>query len=290
MTTAKGFGVLFLSLALLWGCSRSTNNTEEEVQIARVGDVVLTLDDLEGLNFGDSPKDSLILLNAFAKKWVQEQIMYQKAQTQLASSSTQFEKQLEAYKKSLFIYSFQQQLVQDGLDTTITQQAVEEYYKMNEKHFLLKSDILKLRLAIFPLKTKPNPRIRTLFCDFSSNKITALEAVLRVKAKSFFLNDTSWMTISDASKLLPVEFDLNRERLSKNNLIEMQDSTGLYWLYIRDMKMKKSISPLEFETARIKAILLHQKKQGYIKELEEKWVKESLNDKTAEMYVGQPIK
>jgi hypothetical protein len=289
MTRAQGLGSLFLGLALSFGCLKSTNNPVKEVHIARVGDVVLTVDDLEGLNFGDNPKDSLIFLNAFVKKWIQEQIMYQRAQKQLASSSIQFEKQLEAYKKSLFIYSFQQQLVQDGLDTNITQQAVEDYYKMNEKHFLLKSDILKFRLAIFPLKTKPNTRIRSLFCDFTPNKGSSLESVLRVKAKSFFLNDTSWMSITDASKLLPSGFDLNRERLSKNNLIELQDSTSLYWLYIRDMKMKKSISPLEFETARIKAILLHQKKQSFIKELEEKWVIESLNDKTAEIYVGQPI-
>jgi hypothetical protein len=107
-----------------------------------------------------------------------------------------------------------------------------------------------------------------------------------VKAKSFFLNDTSWISVSEVSKLLPANFDLDRERLTKNTLFEIQDSTGLNWLWIRDVKIKKTVSPLEFEIPRIRAILLHQKKQIFLNDLERKWVQEALTEKNAEIYVG----
>lgn len=64
----------------------NTNNV-----IARVGNSTLSPEDIIGLNFGDNPEDSLILLGSFAHKWVEEQVLYQRAQKELASSSSTFE-------------------------------------------------------------------------------------------------------------------------------------------------------------------------------------------------------
>ena len=50
--------------------------------------------------------------------------------------------------------------------------------------------------------------------------------------------------------------------------------------------MKKTVSPLEFEIPRIRAILLHQKKQIFLNDLQRKWVQEALTEKNAEIYVG----
>jgi hypothetical protein len=286
MINAFRVGIAVWSLPLFFGCSSGSTPSNTNNVIARVGNSTLSPEDIIGLNFGDNPEDSLILLGSFAHKWVEEQVLYQRAQKELASSSATFEKQLEAYRKSLFIYSYQQQLVGESMDTVISDQAVEAYYRQNEKHFLLKSDILKFRLAVFPSKAALTAKIKKAFTDSETKNVPALESFLRVKAKSFFLNDTSWISVSEVSKLLPANFDLDRERLTKNTLFEIQDSTGLNWLWIRDVKMKKTVSPLEFEIPRIRAILLHQKKQIFLNDLERKWVQEALTEKNAEIYVG----
>ncbi|MBM3170999.1 MAG: hypothetical protein FJZ75_05240 [Bacteroidetes bacterium] len=280
-------GVLLVGFAILLSCSSGNKPVENGAVIAKVGSATLNPEDISGLNFGDNAEDSLMLLSAFAHKWVEEQVLYQRAQKELASSSSIFERQLEAYKKSLFIYSFQQQLVGESMDTAISDQAVEAYYLQNEKHFLLKTDIVKFRLAIFPSKAKPPAKIRAMFSDLNSKKIPALESFLRVNSKSFFLNDTAWISVSDVSKLLPSSLELSHEKLSKKSFIELNDSTGLHWLWIQDVKMKKTVSPLEFEIPRIRAILLHQKKQIFLKDLERKWVQQALTEKTAEIYVGK---
>lgn len=272
----------------LMSCSGSSGPLAGEYVVARVGDSRLTLDDLNGVNFGGNPQDSLSLLQAYASKWMQEQVLYQKAQKELAGSSSVFDKQLEAYRKSLFVYSYEQQLVEESMDTSISDEQVQAYYRQNEKHFLLKSDILKFRLAVFPLKSKIPPKIKALFTDGTSRKLPSLESFLGVKAKSFFLNDTTWMSISDVDKLLPEGFDIDGERLKRNGFFEFQDSTSLYWFWIRDLKIKKTISPLEFEIPRIRAILLHQKKQAFLNEKTSQWVQEALTSKTAEIYVQIP--
>ena len=272
----------------LMGCSGSSGPMEGDYVVARVGDAKLTLEDLEGINFGGNPKDSLSLLQAYASKWMHEQVLYQKAQQELAGSSSVFDKQLEAYRKSLFVYSYEQQVVGESMDTSISIEQVQEYYRQNEKHFLLKSDILKFRLAVFPLKTKVPAKIKALFVDGTSRKLPSLESFLGVKAKSFILNDTTWMAISDVDKLLPEGYDIYEERLKRNGFYEFQDSTGMYWFWIRDLKIKKTISPLEFEIPRIRAILLHQKKQAFLNEQTKKWVQEALTSKTAEIYVQIP--
>ena len=173
------------------------------------------------------------------------------------------------------------------MDTSISDKDVEAYYLQNEKHFLLKSDIVKFRLAIFPSEAKPNSKLKSIFSQFDPKKVHALESFLRVNSKSFFLNDTSWTSISDVSKLLPPSFELSQERLSKNSFFEVIDSSGLHWLWIQDVKIKKSVSPLEFEIPRIRAILLHQNKQIFLNNLERKWVQQALTEKIAEIYVGK---
>lgn len=277
-----------LLIAGFLGCSGSSRPTAGGSVVARVGQEELTLEDLEGINFGANLQDSLSLLQAYAAKWIQEQVLYQKAQKELAGNSSTFDKQLEAYRKSLFVYSYEQQVVKESMDTSISMEQVDAYYRQNEKHFLLKSDILKFRLAVFPEKAKVPTKIKALFVDEDSRKSPSLESFLGVKAKSFFLNDTSWMAIADVDKLLPEGFDIFEERLKRTGFFEFQDSTGMYWFWIRDLKIKKTISPLEFEIPRIRAILLHQKKQAFLNEQTKQWVQEALTSKTAEIYVTNP--
>ena len=56
-----------------------------------------------------------------------------------------FQKQLEDYRKTLIIYSYEKELIRQKLDTNVAQEEIKAFYEENKQNFNLRDDILKVR-------------------------------------------------------------------------------------------------------------------------------------------------
>ena len=153
LSTKSIIKVLCLCL-LTSGCSLIAND-EEEQMVAQVYDYTLYQSDLEGLvPDGISSEDSMSIVDNYVDQWIRQMVILAKAEKNVKDDLS---KQLNEYRNSLLTYAYEQQMVDQMLDTNISEEQIQEYYNEHSGDFLLKSAIVK---AVYVKAPKNSPLYR----------------------------------------------------------------------------------------------------------------------------------
>ena len=120
---------------LLISCTQSKEN--EDALVVIVGNKTLAKSDLEeNIPSGLSYNDSLLAAEHYVRTWIIDVLMYDIAEKNTGDMA-QINRLVENYRKSLVIYHYQEQLINEKLIKKITEQELYEYYKNNREKFRL---------------------------------------------------------------------------------------------------------------------------------------------------------
>lgn len=88
--------------------------------------------DLENIFYeGISYNDSVLRSKVYIDKWVRNQLLVRQAENNLDPSQLDFSKRLEEYRNSLVINKYETELINQKLDTEVTEDQIQEYYNNN---------------------------------------------------------------------------------------------------------------------------------------------------------------
>jgi len=228
--------------------------------------------------------DSSYFVQLYMNDWVKKQLMLYHAEINLSIDMQDYHKQIEEYRASLLIYAYQQQLINQNFDTTIAEASVTDYYNQYKEKFKLNKNIFKGRYIVVE---KSAPKLSKLSKWYKSDKeesILELEDYCQQFAKEFYLADSSWQYFSLINNKLP-EFIQYEEYFLKNTRgVYFEDEQFFYYIYIKDYKIKGSISPLALEKDKIRNVLLNKNKIKYLKQLEDELYQNGLALKKIKIY------
>jgi len=228
--------------------------------------------------------DSSYFVQHYMNDWVKKQLMLYHAEINLSIDMQDYHKQIEEYRASLLIYAYQQQLINQNFDTTIAEASVTDYYNQYKEKFKLNKNIFKGRYIVVE---KSAPKFSKLSKWYKSDKeesILELEDYCQQFAKEFYLADSSWQYFSLINNKLP-EFIQYEEYFLKNTRgVYFEDEQFFYYIYIKDYKIKGSISPLALEKDKIRNVLLNKNKIKYLKQLEDELYQNGLALKKIKIY------
>ncbi len=176
-------------------------------------------------------------------------------------------KQIEDYKNSLIIYSYQQEYIRQKLDTNVSDSEIEDYYNKNKQDFELKNDIVRI---IYVKTGKKSPNLDKLKNWINSNDPKDRDKLSKYCyqfAENFFLNDQAWLMFDDVLKEIPIQTYNQDIFLQNNKFVQIEDSADIYFLGIKGYIVKNSISPLSFERENIKKIILNGRKIRMIEDM-----------------------
>jgi len=252
-------------------CKKHLHSNTETV-LARVGEEYLYISDVSN-NFisGMNKTDSLQMLHSMIDNWVQQELMIQHAERNLPDSLKNFSEQLENYKNNLLIYEFKKRLVEQQLDTLIQDDEIAEYYHNHEKDFQLKENIVQFAFIKIPVQSDSLDLAKEMIKSINDTATdrTLVENFCQNNTVDYFLNTEQWISFNDLLKSVPIE-TFNQEIYLKNNrFIEIKDHPYWYFINLKDFKIKEDVSPLAFETKKIRNIILNQRKLELLSRLEE---------------------
>lgn len=278
---------LLLSLAIfsvaLSSCNWLNNNKEEP--IARAFDMYLYKKDLEGIVPANvHGNDSIAIVKGFIDQWQQEIVLQKRAEKNIVIDETYIQEQLDNYRKSLIRFQYEQELVQQKLDTVVTQQEVEEYYNNNKDNFQLKKPILKVSYIKLSKDAPQISTVKKLFLSKDVRDRDLLEKYCFKYSNAFSLADTSWHYVDELAKTLPIERIGTNNFETLNRVFEISENNTLYLLILRGFKFRDSLSPLAFEKENIENLLLNQRKLKLISEMEKAIFREAQNNNELEVY------
>jgi hypothetical protein len=282
--------ILFLLLAtFLFGlASCNLLSGDKDVIAAKVYDFVLTEEALvQSIPSGLTPEDSVRVRTEYIQQWIREHVLLHQAienDLQLPEEVQSIEKQVEDYRNSLIIYQYTKKLVEQKLDTNVSEDEVEKYYRSHANDFVLKDDIIK----ILYLKLEKNARnigiARSLLRDYKASNYIKLEAIAEDRASNFFLDTSSWILFEDILKEIPLEIYNRSLYLQNNKYVEVEDSIYIYMLRVNAYRVQDGLSPLSFESERIRDLIVNGRKMLMIEQMKESIYKEAIENNKIKIF------
>ncbi len=264
-------------------CGKFTSN--EEQPIARAYDKYLYAKDIEGIvppNIHGN--DSIAIVRGFIDQWQHDMVLQHQAEENIQVDEKYIQEQLENYRKSLIRFQYEQELINQKLDTTVTEEEIAKYYEEHKKNFQLKKPILKVSYIKLSDKAPKIDMVKKLFTSKDVRDRDLLEKYCFKYSPAFSLMDTSWHYIDELEKTLPISKIGSYNYETLNRIFQISENNTLYLLILRGSKFRDSLSPLAFEKENIKNLILNQRKLKLISQMEREVFQEAQKNNELEVY------
>ncbi|WP_141675559.1 peptidylprolyl isomerase [Formosa haliotis] len=280
------YSVLIL-LAFLGLSSCQLFKTEDtRIPVARVNDSYLYQEDIKDLvNSGTSKEDSTLLVQNYITRWATQELLVEGAKRNLNETKlNNFQRLVNQYKNDLYSKAYLEALVTRSVDTAVSKQEAESYYNANIEAFKLNEDLIKFRYINVDENRLDYKDLETKFKRFNSEDKKELDSI-SIQFKSYALNDSIWIKVSQVLSKIPVVSAVNKDQLlKKSNFIQLKDSLGVYLMHVNDVLLRGSTAPLEYVKPTIDQIVINKRKLELIRDLEKDITKDAIKNKQFEIY------
>jgi len=272
----------FLILAFL-SLTISCFNVDNKQIIASVNEKDLLLSEV----LKEMPKateDSSLFIERYVNLWIRKQLMIYHAEINISSDLLDYEAQIAEYRSSLLIYAYQQELINQNFDTSVTAKEISDYYNQYRVEFKLVKNIFMGRYIVVD---KSAPNSKNLKKWYKSNKpddIDGLTDYCHQFAKEYYIADSSWQYFSSINNKLPKFITEEEYFLENTKGVWFEDQQYRHYIYIKNYQIKGSISPLSLEREKIRNVLLNKNKIQYLKQLEDELYQNALALKKIKIY------
>ena len=262
--------LLFLLIIIISAGCRNGNNASKRIPVAKAGDAILYLDQIpQIIQPGTSATDSSVIMQNYINKWGKKELLFQKAEDNLTPQyRDEINNQLAEARANLVIYHYQRQMILERMDTVITDTELENYYSANQFSFMLTSNIVKALFIKVPVETPNVNRIRTLARSNEQTDLQQLETLCFQFADKFDDFNEEWVPIDRISVELPQEINNQESFLRRTTFYEAADSEYLYFVTIRDYKLRSTLAPLEYVKEDIRRMIWNIRRIDFIQSLE----------------------
>jgi hypothetical protein len=229
-------------------------------------------------------EDSTFFIERYMNLWIRKQLMIYHSEINLSSDLLNYEAQIADYRSSLLIYAYQQELINQNFDTSITSNEISDYYNQYREEFKLVENIFMGRYIVVD---KSAPKSKNFKKWYKSNKpddIESLTDYCHQFAKEYYLSDSSWQYFSSINNKLPKFITEEEYFLENTKGVWFEDQQYRHYIYIKNYQIKGSISPLALEREKIRNVLLNKNKIQYLKQLEDELYQNALALKKIKIY------
>lgn len=276
---------LFVECDLIQMKNSKGSNQRGKV-LARVNDTYLYQDELEGMIAqGTTPSDSVLRVEGYIDSWIRKQLLIQEASQKMDINEADVERKVLDYRFSIIAYEYQELYIKQRLDTSISDEEIENYYRENIDNFILKQNIVQANYLKVPKTAPRTGRIREWMRSSQEKNLQELKSYCLAYSAAYHLTDSAWIVFDELVKGSPlVEIPNKIQFLKSHPYYETSDDNYLYFLKILQYRISDNTSPLEFVRDDIETILLNRRKVELAKRLEEEVYNRALEDNRIEVY------
>lgn len=277
--------LLLFSCVLFCGCYLFEKEEEREA-LARVNETYLYKEDILPLiDESITPEDSVLIVANFINRWATQQLLIDKALYNLSLKQQQeFDELVRNYRNELYTKAYSDALVAKQLDTSFNEKEIRDYYEEHLESFKLSEDLVKLRYINLDKNTLDFQEIKRRFTRFNDNDKEELDKVA-LQFKAYSLNDSVWVSSKSVyNKIGPLNDSNKSQLLKKSNFLQLEDSLGVYLVFVNDVLLRNEQAPFEYSNPTIKQILLNRRKADLVKELEKDLTRDAIENKQFEIY------
>lgn len=275
----------FLLLILLVSSCQLKEVSSDKI-VARVNNQYLYASEVnDHIRANLSSADSTSMAKNYINAWVKEQLLLEKAVFNLnPSQQTSLENLIRQYRNDIFIKTYQEEWLKSRMDTLVTPQEIEAYYKENKQNFKLHQDLVRGRYVQLPLANFNKASVSRALRRFNDSDRNYLDSI-SLQFNSAYLNDSVWFRpqafFNRINRSSPQEYD---RYLKSKRFFEIEDSIDLYLVFVEEVRRRNEIAPLSHLNPTLKQILLNKRKLETMRQFDNDILEEAIKNKTLEIY------
>jgi hypothetical protein len=281
----KGSFAILLGLLILGGCS-NFKDSSNRIVVARAGDNLLYQDQLPGVSgVSVSAEDSISIIRNYIDRWIKKELLVMKAEVNLSTEyQAEINQKLSETRANLMIYQYQQQMIFQRMDTTVSDSEIDSYYNENISTMVLSSAIVKALFIKIPIEAPNIDRVRQWYRSSRQEDMQNLESYCYQFADKFDDFGEEWLNLNFLLRELPTEISDHTRFLANNSYYETSDPSYYYFVNFRDSKAKGEAAPIEYLKGDIKNIILNNRKIKFLQELENGIYNEALRENSFKIF------
>lgn len=278
--------VIPLFFLLTVACNTPVRETDR-VAVARAGERVLFLDQIpSGLVVnGMSETDSISAVQSYIRQWSRKELLAIRAEENLTPEyKAEVNRQLNEMRNNLLIYQYQQQMIIQRLDTVVTDNELQDYYVGNLSTFTLTSNLVKALFAKVPATMPDLDKIRKLYKSSEPEDMNDLEDLCFQYAIRYDDYNDEWIPFTQLLLEVPLESSNQEQWLARNSAVELKDDQYVYFVAIREYKLRNSVAPFDYIRGQVKTIIINNRRNDFLQKLEDDIYNEAVRNNTLKVY------
>lgn len=275
--------VLFVFLS----CSQKAElqDADSDMALVNVNGKTLYKNEIsEVIPKGLNSTDSTMAAEAYIKMWIKNELIYEKAVENIADKDN-IDELVENYRQSLTIFTYQERLIKERLSKSVTDKEMKDYYDANPDKFDLESDLIK---GLFLKVPQTAPQLDDLRKWSKQGNEKAIESIEKYSLQNAVIYDyfyDKWVNLDDVLISIPHNLNGNTKQfLINNKSMEVQDSTYVYLLNIKEYVLAGNKMPFEYAKGHLLDIIVNQKRVTFLKTFEDELYKRALDKKQIKYY------
>lgn len=263
----------------------SGGESDSNPVVAKVYEKHLHLTDLQAIIPQNlNPDDSTLLAKNFIDQWVKKELKVKQAEMLFNPESSEIQKQLDDYRQSLLIHLWEKKMMEEKLDTIVTDREVFNYYQLHLEDFILKKDLVKMIYIQLNISQSDYYKLRkSLRYDYPED-MESVYAYCSENATQLIDFNNEWVYFEDAIQLVPNKITNPKYFISNNEYNEIIDNGHRHIVRVYDHKLAGDPSPLDRVWNDISNLILLKRKMELIKKLENESYNEAIKSSHIEIY------
>lgn len=252
-----------LALLTMTSCKHEVEHGGK-TPLVQVGDNFLYLEEVtQVLPYGISGNDSVAMVAEFVRKWVEEQILYEKAEHNVKGDE-RIERMVADYRRTLVLNNYEHMLLQQKMPEELSEEELQKYYNDNKQLFILEEPVVKGVFIKAPLTSPGLKDLKRWYKDNSDESLEQLEAYAFRNAVIYDYFYEHWVPLSYLEGKIFVDLAALANDFAAQRDIEVKDEEYCYLLHIEDYVMKGQAKPYDLARHEIIDLLANSRKVEFM--------------------------
>lgn len=251
--------IIFISCLLMVLACNQDPKSKEENPLATVFGKSLYPSDIQGIvGSGITSKDSALLVNSYIENWAKEQLIISIAEENIPDD-LDVNKLVEDYRKSLIRYTYEQKLVEQRLDSIVTDTDIEQYYKSALDQYQLDKTIVRGYFIKIPKDAPEQEKLKDWWKMKEEGDYQNIMDYSRMYGDKFLLEDSVWISVDYLAAEFPIS-SLKGGSVSGglNTITNGKDFN--YYIKVEKVVRQGQIAPLSYVKEKIIKVILRKRK------------------------------
>jgi len=226
-----------------------------------------------------SLRDSTAMADAYIENWVRDKLIISEAEKNLKTDPG-LNSMVAAYKESLIKSEYENDILNERLDTFISEKEYLDVYENYKDQFVLDDQIVKFWFAKIP---KALHEMNNFYGLWKDNDIDAIDQICENTQGKCQLNGNIWYTVSKLKTMMPERFVRDDQIRQASNFRKSDDDYRYYLKYLSFVD-KNDLSPIDYIKDELKRVILHGRKEKIIAALTEDLYQKAMKSNRVQIY------